>query len=90
MDQDMCAGASVVFIWTALFQRSKWKYKQRAYRYVYLDAGHVGAQLALAATALDLGSCQIGALYDSEVNDLVGVDGEEESVVYMSVVGRPL
>lgn len=62
LDQQMCRAAAVVFIWTAIFQRSKWKYGQRAYRYVYLDAGHIAENLALAATSLDLGSCPIAAL----------------------------
>jgi SagB-type dehydrogenase family enzyme len=90
LDQDMAFSANVVFIWTAVFARSKWKYNQRAYRYVYLDAGHIAQNLALAAVSLGLGTCQIGALYDEEVNSLVEVDGEEESVLYMTVVGRPL
>lgn len=90
LDQDMAYAANVVFIWTALFERSKWKYRQRAYRYVYLDAGHIAENLALAATALGLGSCQIAALYDDEVNGMLDIDGETESVLYMSVVGRPL
>ena len=85
----MAYSANVVFIWTAVFQRSKWKYDQRAYRYVYLDAGHIAQNLALAAVSLGLGTCQIGALYDEEVNTLISVDGEEESVVYMSAVGQP-
>jgi SagB-type dehydrogenase family enzyme len=63
LEQDMCAQAQVVFIWTAVFGRSVWKYGQRAYRYVYLDAGHIAANLALAATALDLGSCPIAAAF---------------------------
>lgn len=90
LEQDMCALAPVVFIWTAIFQRSKWKYGQRAYRYVYLDAGHIGENLALAAVSEGLGSCQIAATFDDEVNQILGVDGVEESVVYMSVVGAPL
>ena len=85
--QRMCADAPVVFIWTAIFQRMKWKYDQRAYRYIYLDAGHIAENLALTATSLGLGSCQIGALYDDEVNQIIDVDGTEESVIYMSVVG---
>lgn len=89
LDQDMAFSANVVFIWTAVFQRSKWKYDQRAYRYVYLDAGHIAQNLALAAVSLNLGTCQIGALYDEEVNTLLGIDGEEESVLYMTVVGQP-
>ncbi len=89
LDQRMAAQASVVFAWTAVFERSKWKYGQRAYRYVYLDAGHIAQNTALAAVALGLGSCQIAALYDEEVNDLLGVDGISESTIYMTVVGRP-
>jgi len=89
LDQDMAYSANAVFVWTALFERSKWKYKQRAYRYVYLDAGHIAENLALAAVALGLGTCQIGALYDDEVNQLIDIDGEEESILYMSTVGHP-
>ncbi|NLJ38811.1 MAG: SagB/ThcOx family dehydrogenase [Candidatus Atribacteria bacterium] len=88
MGQEMLRMAAVTFIWTAIFERSKWKYRQRAYRYIYLDAGHIAQNLALAATSLGLGSCQIGALYDDEVNLIIGVDGIEESVLYMSTVGQ--
>ena len=88
LDQDMCAEANVVFVWTAVFNRSKWKYKQRAYRYVYLDAGHICQNLALAAVALGLGSCSIAAFYDDEVNELLGVDGKEESALFFCAVGK--
>jgi SagB-type dehydrogenase family enzyme len=87
LGQKMCLNAAVVFVWTAIFQRSKWKYEQRGYRYIYLDAGHIAENLALAATSIGLGTCQIGALFDDEVNSVVGVDGTDESVIYMSVVG---
>jgi len=89
LDQGFLAEAAVVFAWTAVFARSKWKYKERAYRYVYLDAGHIAQNVALAAVALGLGSCQIAALYDDEVNAVLGVDGKEESIVYMTALGRP-
>lgn len=89
LDQKVAYDAQFVLVWTAVFERCTWKYKQRAYRYVYLDAGHIAQSAALAATALGLGSCQIGALYDEEANDLVGVDGSRESTIYMTVVGIP-
>ena len=89
LGQQMCIEAAVIFIWTAIFERSKWKYKQRAYRYIYLDAGHIAQNLALSATSLNLGSCQIGALYDDEVNQIINVDGTQESVIYMSIIGHP-
>jgi len=89
LDQHIAAWANVVFVWTAVLARSKWKYKQRAYRYIYLDVGHIAQNVALAAVALGLGSCQIAALYDDEANELLGVDGVEESAIYMTVIGRP-
>jgi SagB-type dehydrogenase family enzyme len=90
LDQDMFLRAATIFVWTAIFRRSKWKYKQRAYRYVYLDAGHIAQNLALSATGIGLGSCQVGAFFDDEVNQIVGVDGAEESALYLSVVGYPI
>lgn len=89
LDQETAYLANLVLVWTAVFQRARWKYRQRAYRYVYLDAGHIAQNVALAAVALGLGSCQIAALYDEEVNALLDVDGIEESAVYMTIVGKP-
>lgn len=89
LDQGFLMKAGLVLVWTGVFERSKWKYRQRAYRYVYLDAGHIAQNAALAATAMGLGSCQIAALYDDEVNALLGVDGKTESAVYMTSIGRP-
>ncbi len=90
LDQSIAQRAAVVFIWSALFPRSKWKYLQRAYRYVFLDAGHIAQNLALASEALGLGSCQIGAIYDDELNQLLDLDGVNESVIYLSSVGKSI
>lgn len=90
LNQHMCYYAAVVFIWTAIFNRSKCKYGQRAYRYIYLDAGHIAGNLALSATGLHLGSCQIAAIFDDEVNKIIDVDRIEESAIYLSVVGVPI
>ncbi|MDY6836242.1 MAG: SagB/ThcOx family dehydrogenase [Chloroflexota bacterium] len=87
LGQQMCLDAAVVFIWTAIFQRSRWKYRDRAYRYVYLDAGHIAENLALAVTGLGLGCCHIAALFDDELNNLLGLGGIDESVLYMTVIG---
>lgn len=89
LGQGMCQTSAVVFVWSAVFERCKWKYGQRAYRYIYLDAGHIAENLALAAVSLNLGSCEIGALYDNQVNAILDIDGTEESVICMAVVGIP-
>ncbi len=90
LGQQMCATAAAVFVWSAVFERCKWKYGQRAYRYIYLDAGHIAENLALAAVSINLGTCEIGALFDDHVNAIVGIDGIEESVICMAVGGGPL
>jgi len=87
LDQPMLKRASVVFIWSAVIDRSRVKYGERAFRYIFLDLGHACQNLYLAATAMNLGCCAIGAFYDDEVNRLVGIDGERESVVYLATVG---
>jgi SagB-type dehydrogenase family enzyme len=88
LDQTMVKESAVVFIWTAVVARSKWKYRERAYRYIYMDAGHIGQNLYLAAVALGLGCCTIGAFFDDEVNEILNVDGTEETAVYMGVAGK--
>ena len=88
LDQPMAEEAAVVFVWTAVVGRGKWKYLERAYRYMYLDAGHIGQNLYLAAVALGLGCCAVGAFYDEEVNRVVDADGDDETAVYMACVGK--
>jgi SagB-type dehydrogenase family enzyme len=88
LDQYMADDAAVVFIWTAIVGRGKWKYSERAYRYIYMDAGHIAQNLYLAAAALGFGCCSIGAFYDEEMNHLIEVDGKTETVVYMACVGK--
>ena len=89
LGQAMVASSAVTLIWTAIIDRCRIKYGERGFRYIYLDAGHAGQNLYLAATALGLGCCTIGAFFDDEVNQIIGVDGTEETVLYMGVVGVP-
>ena len=88
LDQGLCGKAGAVFIWTAVFARSEWKYRERSYRYFYLDAGHMAAQLSLAAVSQELGTCQIAAFYDNELNALLGIDGQTEGSLYLTAVGQ--
>ena len=88
LGQEMLEEAACVFVWTAIVGRSKWKYRERAYRYIYMDVGHIGQTLYLAATALDIGCCAVGAFFDEEVDRVIGVDGKNEISVYVGAVGR--
>ncbi len=88
LGQKLVKDSAVNFIWTVIIDRSRWKYLQRCYRYIYLDCGHIAQNFYLVAEALNLGSCTIGALYDDEVNDILGIDGVYETVIYIGVVGK--
>ena len=49
--------------------------------------GHLGPNVYLAATALGLGPCGIGAFVDDQLNRLLGVDGRDEATVYLLAIG---
>ncbi|MFB2979560.1 SagB/ThcOx family dehydrogenase [Microseira sp. BLCC-F43] len=79
----------VVALLTGVIPRLTWKYGDRAYRYAHLEAGHVGQNLVLAATALNLGACPIVSFYDDAIHDLLDVDGVSEIVLYSFFIGHP-
>lgn len=88
LDQEHVRRAGVTFLWTAVMERCRRKYYERAYRYVWWDVGHVAENLHLAATALGLGSVSMDAWYDRQAHEFLGIDGEEHFSVLMASVGR--
>ena len=88
LDQQHVATSAVTFIWVAVPYRTSWRYGSRAYRYLYLDAGHVCQNLHLAAEAIDCGVCAIGAYNDDLVNALIGIDGVEQFAIYLASLGK--
>lgn len=83
-------GAAALFLMTAVFPRSMWKYRfARGYRVVTLDAGHLCQTFCLTATYLGLAPFSTAALNDSEIEKDLGIDGISESVLYAAGVGIP-
>ena len=80
--------AAVTFVWVAVPYRMNWRYGERGYRYLHLDAGHVCQNLYLAAEAIQCGVCAIAAFEDDTMNRILGVDGEEHFVIYVAAVGK--
>jgi SagB-type dehydrogenase family enzyme len=87
LSQSFLGEAGAVFIWTGVLNRARWKYRERAVRYLFLDAGHICQNLMLAATALNLGVCPVGAFFDEEVERIAQVDESEEVALYLAAVG---
>ncbi len=89
LGQGFLATCSVVFIWTGIYKRLMWRYGKRGVRYIFMDAGHIAENLHLAATAMGLGCCAVGAFDDEDVAGILGLDGKDEFPVYLSAVGVP-
>jgi SagB-type dehydrogenase family enzyme len=80
--------SAATLIWTAVPYRMVWRYGERGYRYLHLDAGHVCQNLYLSAESIDCGVCAIAAYDDDHMNRLLGVDGEEAFTIYLATVGK--
>lgn len=85
--QSWAAKANVVFYWAMVAYRAEWRYGIYAHRPALIDAGHIGQNLYLSATALSLGTCGIAAFSHELCCEVFGLDGTEEYVVYSMPVG---
>lgn len=80
--------SAVTFIWTATAYRMTYRYGQRGYRYLHLDAGHVCQNLYLAAETTTCGVCAIAAFDDDQLNQALSLDGEAQFAVYVATLGK--
>ena len=67
-----------------------YKYGNRGFRYLHLDAGHLCQNLYLATAAIQSGTCAVGGFLDDKVNTLLDLDGEEQFITYMATVGKKI
>jgi SagB-type dehydrogenase family enzyme len=88
LGKDFCAKAPVLFIWTAIPYRTEWRFGPVSPKLIAQDSGHICQNLYLAAEAIGCGTCAIAAYHQHKIDDLIGVDGVEEFVMYMAPVGK--
>jgi len=88
LGQKAIENAAVTFVWVAVRERMTWRYGDRGYRYLYLDAGHACQNLYLACEAMGAGACAIGAYDDAATNALLHLDGADRFVIYLASVGK--
>ena len=88
LNQTFIKSSAVTFLWIAVPDRMNWRYGERGYRYLYLDAGHVCQNLYISAESIDCGTCAIAAYTDDELNQILGLDGKEQFVIYLATVGK--
>lgn len=86
--QSFTGQAAVTFFWTVIPARTEWRYAEASYKVIALDAGHVCQNLYLACEAVGAGTCAIAAYNQTLADDLLGVDGVDEFVIYIAPVGK--
>jgi SagB-type dehydrogenase family enzyme len=88
LGQDLGRDAAFVVFHAADLEQAIAKYGDRAYRYLHMDAGHLGQKLNLAAIKLGLGVSGIGGFFDDQVNEVLGIS-KEAAVLYITTIGLP-
>jgi len=88
IDQPFVGRAAACFIWSAVPYREEWRYGTQAAKGILLDAGHVCQNLYLACESIGCGTCAIAAYRQEDMDRFLGLDGEDELVVYLAPVGK--
>jgi SagB-type dehydrogenase family enzyme len=88
LGQVFLAKAPVTFVWTTIPYRMEWRYDIAAHKVIALDAGHVCQNLYLASAAIGCGTCAVAAYHQELMDELLGVDGDDEFTLYLAPVGR--
>ncbi|MDO4198492.1 MAG: SagB/ThcOx family dehydrogenase [Erysipelotrichaceae bacterium] len=79
--------SSVIFIYSIVPYRSEWRYGVTATYLNQNDMGHVGENVYLAATALGLGTCGVGAFDQYKCDELFKLNTDEEFCFYSQTIG---
>jgi SagB-type dehydrogenase family enzyme len=88
LGQELGRDAAAVIFHTADLKQAVAQYGDRVYRYLHLDAGHLGQRLNLAAIRTGIGVSGIGGFFDDQVNEVLGIP-IDEAALYITALGRP-
>ncbi|HIN24981.1 MAG TPA: SagB/ThcOx family dehydrogenase [Dehalococcoidia bacterium] len=86
-DDDSMAAMPATIVSAAVFWRSAWKYRARGYRYCFWDIGTVLANLLATANALGQPAHLIAGFVDRDVDQVIGVDSEQEASTCLVPLG---
>jgi SagB-type dehydrogenase family enzyme len=80
--------AAAIVVVTAVVERSLWKYDDRGYRYLMLEAGHVAQNINLCAAGLGLAALNLGGFFDEDMMALLKLNPQREIVLYGVALGH--
>jgi len=82
------AAAPVVLAVTSTFWRNAWRYRERAYRHTFWDAGTSLSHILAVAASARVAATLVFGYADALVNALLDVEGTRESTVALVALGR--
>jgi SagB-type dehydrogenase family enzyme len=88
LGQASISSCAVDLVVAAVYARTAKKYGDRATRYVHIEVGHVGQNVALECVAEKLGCVTIGAFYDDKVKEALKLPADHEPL-YIIPIGHP-
>ena len=80
--------APAVIVYTSTFWRNAWKYRARAYRHCFWDAGTILANLLAVASATGQPVRVVQSFTDADVNRLLDLDVEREVALGLVALGN--
>ena len=86
--QKWVARSGIVVIISAVFARTTIKYRERGWRYIFFEAGHLAQNIYLLCTLLNLKCCAIGGFLDEKIIELLDINSKSELPLYMIAIGN--
>jgi SagB-type dehydrogenase family enzyme len=87
--QETVGRSPATLVLTARWERITVKYADRGYRYAYMECGAICQNIYLAATAMGLGTCAVGAFDDEDLNEFLGIEPSQEAALLIMPLGHP-
>lgn len=88
LGQKFASTCNALFAWSCVPYRAEWRYNIASHKAMLLDAGHICQNLYLACESIEAGTCAIAAYDQEKVDELLGIDGENEYSVYLAPAGK--
>ncbi len=85
---DFVSGASCIVVITACFRRTTIKYKDRGYRFCFMECGHLSQNFYLNSSALNIKCCAVAGFVENKLNKLLDIEGVTETVIQTIALGK--
>ncbi|KMT21153.1 SagB-type dehydrogenase domain protein [Clostridium cylindrosporum DSM 605] len=82
--------SAVIFAWSCIPYRAEHKFDVTAHKKILIDVGHVCQNLYISSESIECGTCAIGIYDQVLVDKMLGLDGENEFIIYMAALGKKI